>query len=354
MPRIVRKVRPGAPPGALTTPRQRVDKVEIEVVCYDLQGVRELEVDTIEQAFAAIEESGVTWINVVGLHDVEQLHKLGHHFGIHPLALEDVVNVGQRPAMHEYDDHLYVILRLPILGESLEIEQISVFFGRGIVITLQEVPGDPWDPVREAIRGGGGNVRRLGADYLAYRLIDSVIDSLYPILETYGERIEELEQSLLQGADAAILGDVQRIKHDLLWIRRTAWPHRELASQLERTDNPLITAATREYLRDLYEHCVQLMDVTDTFRELARGLTDLYMSTASNRMNEVMKVLTIMASIFIPLTFIAGVYGMNFNPNSSSFNMPELNWAWGYPLALGSMAAIAVGMVVFFKLKRWL
>ena len=354
MTQIVRKVRPGASPGSLVAPPQRVEEVRIEVFRYDAGEVRELEVGSIAEAFPVGDDARVTWINVVGLHDVELLSALAEHFGLHPLALEDVVNVGQRPTMQEYEDHIFVVLRLPHLERELDVEQISIFFSRNVVISLQEIPEDPWDRVRERIRQGAGRIRTAGADYLAYTLMDSVIDSAYPVLERYGERIESLEHRLVRDANPRIFESIQRVKHALIWMRRIVAPHTQLVSSLLRSRSPLIGDRTRDYLRDLHDHCVQLMDVTDTFRELARGLTDLYMSTSSHRLNEVMKVLTIMASIFIPLTFIAGIYGMNFNPESSILNMPELNWAWGYPAVLVIMAVIAAIMMIFFKLKRWL
>ncbi|MDX1501770.1 MAG: magnesium/cobalt transporter CorA [Thermoanaerobaculia bacterium] len=371
--RIIRTVTPGTAPGALEPPRQRVESVEIQVVCFDADSYQEMKVDRIDEALGAIEDARVTWINVIGLHDVELLATLGRRFGIHPLALEDVVNIGQRPKHEHTRDHIFVIMRLLHLleagergrprrpgpgagrGGRLEVEQVSLFFGRGYVLTLQEIPDDdPFEPLREQIRSGSGQVRERGPDYLAYRMIDILVDSLYPVLERYGERIERIEDELLDRPTPELLSEIQDLKRELLWIRRTAWPHRDLVTGLQRLEHDLISAETRLYLADSYDHCVQLIDVTNTFRELATGLTDLYLTTTSNRMNEIMKVLTIMASIFIPLTFIAGIYGMNFDPESSSLNMPELHWAYGYPTALALMAMIAVGMVLYFKLKRWL
>lgn len=355
MTRIVRKVKPGEAPGALNPPEQRVEKVTIEVVCYSADHHQELEVESIEEAFPIIEKSRVTWINVVGLHDVEILRKIGQRFEMHPLVLEDVIDLGQRPSVRESGDHLFAVMRLVHIRSVLEVEQVSLFFGEGLLISFQEIPDDdPFDPVRERIRRGSGNLRKRGADYLAYALVDCIVDSLYPVLETYGDAIELLENQLLGEPLPGMMERIQKIKRDLLWIRRTAWPHREVVNNLARMETDLITDETRRYLRDSYDHAVQIMDVVETLRELVASLTDLLLSAVSNKMNEVMKVLTVMASIFIPLTFIAGIYGMNFNPDASPFNMPELNWVFGYPAALTVMGLIGGGMLYFFRKKGWI
>lgn len=351
---IVRHVTPGASPGALIAPQQRAEQLRIHVVSYGPDGNEEREVENFEETIPLIEKRAVTWIDITGLHDIDLIEKVGGHFGLHALALEDVVNVGQRPKTDEYEDHIFVIMRLLHLDKTLTVEQFSLFFGERVVITIQEYEGDPFEPIRERIRSGKGRICSQGADYLAYALVDALEDSLYPVLETYGERIERMEEALLKEPHPEMLEKIHQIKRDLLWVRRAAWPHREVISGLERTDSPLVTDDTKVYLRDAYEHSVQVMDVVETFRDLAGGLMDLYLSSLSHRMNEVMKVLTVMASIFIPLTFIAGIYGMNFNPESSVANMPELNWALGYPAALGVMALIGVGMVLFFKKKGWI
>ena len=355
MTQIIRHVTPGASPGALIAPKHKeIERPRLHVVCYGPDGCDEREVESLAQALPLIRHRQVTWIDVVGVQDVKLLEQLGQHFGLHPLALEDVMNVGQRPKLEEHEDHLFVIMRLLHLGTVLRVEQFSLFMTRDVVITLQEYEGDPFDGIRERIRSGSGRIRKSGADYLAYTLVDALEDSLYPVLETYGEWIEEIEEELLRDPAPQMLETIQRIKRDLLWVRRAAWPHREVISALERSDSKLIHPETKTYLRDAYEHSVQIMDVVETFRDLAGGLMDLYLSTLSHRMNEVMKVLTIMASIFIPLTFIAGIYGMNFDHDSSPMNMPELHWAWGYPVALGTMVVIGFGMVLYFRRKGWL
>lgn len=359
MSRIVRTVQPGGAPGQLIVPTGLDgEPVRFRVMCYREDTLEEAEVPTIEEALAFVdreqEAAGVTWIDVVGIRDVDMLRKLGRRFQLHPLALEDVLNVGQRPKVEFFDDHIFLILRQLHFDEMLQVEQVSLFFTDRVVVTLQEWAGDPFEGVRQRIRSAAGRVRSSGADYLAYSLVDALVDSLYPVLEKYGEWIEALEDHILHSPDGDMLEKVHQIKRDLLWMRRTAWPHRELVQALERHESPLISDGVRIYIRDCYDHCVQIMDVVDTFRDLAGGLTDLYLSSASQQMNEVMKVLTIMASIFIPLTFIAGIYGMNFDSEASPWNMPELHWIWGYPVALGVMALIGLGMFFFFKRKKWL
>jgi magnesium transporter len=354
MPKTVRKEKPGQAPGTLVPPEQRVEKVSIEVIAYSESTYDQVQVETLEEADAIIAKSRVTWINVIGLHDVALLQNLAQRFDIHPLLLESVVNLGQRPSCQEEDDRVFVIMRLPHIGRVLDVEQVSLFFTEGVLISFQEIPDDdPFDLVRDRIRKGSGNLRKTGVDYLAYALIDCLVDSLYPVVETYGDAIELLEHQLLREPAPEMMERIQKIKRDLLWLRRTAWPNREVVQKLGRMETQLISDETRRYLRDSYDHAVQLMDVVETLRELTSSLTDLLFSAVSHKMNEVMKVLTIMASIFIPLTFIAGVYGMNFN-TESPFNMPELNWSFGYPVAVLVMAVIAGGMVYLFRKKGWM
>ena len=353
MTRIVRHVTPGATPGALIAPREKV-AARIRVLSYGPDACEQTEVQTWEEALPLIERYKVTWVNITGVHDIELLQTLGERFGLHELALEDVVNVGQRPKMEEFDDHIFVIMRLLHLGTVLDVEQISIFVCDEVVLTIQEHDGDPFDPIRERVKSGSGRIRQLGADYLAYALVDAIEDSLYPVLEHYGEWIEKLEAELLRDPKPDLLESIHRIKRDLLWVRRAAWPHREVIGGLQRLESGKITDETKVFLGDAYEHAVQVMDVVETFRDLSSGLMDLYLSSLSHRMNEVMKVLTVMASIFIPLTFIAGIYGMNFNPDSSELNMPELNWALGYPVAIGVMVFIAVVMILYFKRRGWI
>jgi len=347
---------PGTSPGTLRPHEAlRDSKVSIQLIDYDADSLREKQVSTLEECFPFRDQSTVTWINVNGLQDVDVLRRLGSHYGLHPLALEDVLNTGQRPKLEEFDDHCFVVLKEVRLDpEGLEVEQMSLFLGKGWVITLQERPGDPFDPVRERIRGAKGRIRKMGADYLAYALIDALVDGAFPLLEEMGERIERLEKDLVVNPTRRTLQEIHSSRRELLYLRRVAWPHREVIRQLAREDFQLVTKETRIYLRDCYDHTVQILDLVETYRDLAAGMLELYLSGVSNRLNEIMKVLTVMATIFIPLTFLTGLYGMNFNTQASRWNMPELNWPWGYPAVLVLMACVVAGMLIFFRRKRWL
>jgi magnesium transporter len=265
-----------------------------------------------------------------------------------------VLSVPQRPKVEEYEDHLFMITRMISFNGTLESEQVSLFLGRNYLITFQERPGDCFDPVRDRIRKSRGIIRKQGADYLAYALMDTLIDGYFPVLEAMGEGIEALEDEVMENPSQNTLQRIHEVKRSLLDLRRTAWPQREAISTLVREEMSLIRESTRTYLRDGYDHIIQVMDVVETYRELASGLMDVYLSSLSNRMNEVMKTLTIVATIFIPLTFVAGIYGMNFNPERSPWNMPELNWAWGYPTVWLVMIVVVFVMLVFFRRKEWL
>jgi magnesium transporter len=291
---------------------------------------------------------GVTWVNVDGLGSTEFLRGMGEVFGFHPLALEDVLSVPQRPKADDYSDHLFLVIRMPDYQEQLEIEQISMFLGRNVVVTFQQRPGDCLEPIRERLRKSTGRLRQEGADYLMYAILDAVIDHYFPFLELLGETVEELEDEVMADPDHETLGRVHEIKRDLLDVRRSLWPLRDAVNGLLRDESPLLGETTRLYLRDCYDHIVQVLDMVETYRELAGGLMDVYLSSLSNRMNEVMKVLTVIATIFIPLTFIAGIYGMNFE------RMPELKWGWAYPAVWGVMIFIAVVMLILFRRKGWL
>jgi magnesium transporter len=350
-----RFAKPGTAPGTLRAPEvRRVEEVSISVMEYDAERVEEWRAESLDEALAQREGRGVTWIDVVGLHDVDLLRQLGEVFGLHTLALEDVLNVGQRPKVELFEDHLFVVLRLLHAGSEIESEQISMFLGEGFLLTFQEIPRDVFGGVRDRIRHGLGRVRRAGADYLAYAVIDNVVDNFFPVLEELGTRLESLEEEVIEDPDRKTVGGIHRARKDLLALRRAAWPEREVVSALERMDSPLIRQETRVFLRDCYDHAVQILDIVETYRDLATSLLDLYLSTVSNRMNEVMKVLTVLASIFIPLTFLAGIYGMNFDTEASPWNMPELHWYWGYPAFWVVSILLAGGLLVLFKKKDWL
>jgi magnesium transporter len=284
---------------------------------------------------------------------VALIESIGRHFGFHPLALEDVLHCGQRPKLEDYGTYHFLIMKSLLHGEALDTEQISFFLSGNYVITFQEVPGDSFEAVRERIRQGKGLMRNSGPDYLVYALVDALIDEFFPVLERYGEQIEALEAELLVNPSRNTIQEVHRIKRELLLLRRAAWPERDVISAMQREESDVIHRETQVFLRDCYDHIIQIIDMIETYRDLAAGMLDIYLSSVSNRMNEIMKVLTIISTIFIPLNFIAGVYGMNFH-TEHPMNMPELSWPWGYPYVLGMMATVAILLVIYFKRKGWL
>jgi magnesium transporter len=350
-----RKHKIGISPGTLIAPEKADPKaVKITIIDYGPEHLKESVCEKLEETFPFAETPSITWINVEGLGDADVIKKLGEKYHLHPLALEDVLNIPQRPKFEEYESHYFIVLRMLKRGHKVEQEQISFFLGRNFLITFQETVGDVFDPVRERIRKGKTRIRSSGPDYLAYALIDTLVDSYFPILENSGETLEALEDETLASPSAETIQKVHQLKRELLSLRRAVWPARDAISAMQREDLPLLKKQTRVFLRDCYDHSIQIMDIVETYREIASGLVDLYLSTVSNKMNEVMKVLTIIATIFIPIGVVAGIYGMNFNPDISPFNMPELNWFWGYPFALLLMVLIAGGMVIYFKRKDWL
>ena len=347
------RIVPGSAPGVLVDNPDAQDST-VRAMGYDAGGLVE-EAKTGTEGLAALRRRGQTlWVDVHGLGDIAAVCRLGQEFGLHPLALEDVVNVHQRPKVEVYDDHLFVVLRMPSLAGRLETEQLSLFLGPGYVLTFQERPGDCLDPVRERLRKGKGRIRGAGADYLAYALIDAVVDHYFPILEHYGEAVEELSEAVFQDPHDSLIFRIHEIKRDFMALRRAIFPLRETLSALQRDDVSQISRDTRVYLRDCYDHVVQLMDLVESFREVSSGLMEAYQSSVGFRTNEVMRVLTIFATIFIPLTFVAGIYGMNFDPAASRFNMPELGWAYGYPALLAVMVTMTISLLVYFRRKGWL
>jgi magnesium transporter len=344
----VTRVKPGTPPGTLVAAGAPTP-AHVSVLAYNHEGATERSDVSIDDALAATAPGGVTWINVDGLGDTQTLTRLGERFGLHPLALEDVLNVGQRPKVERYDKHMFVVMHTMRIadGEIVE-EQVSVFFGPGWLISVQERhDGDCFGAVREAIRQGRGRVRDAGADYLAYLLIDSVVDAYFPVIEQFGERIQNLETAAIDDASAVVLVQMQRLRHQLLTLRRAVWPMREEVVVLQRDESQLVTAETRLFLRDVYDHAVQALEIVESLRETAVSVMEVYLSVQNQRLNEVMKVLTVIATIFIPLTTIASIYGMNFK------HMPELEWRYGYFWALGLMLASALGMITYFKRRGW-
>ena len=339
----------GAPPGTLVFPEDAAP-VTLNVMVYDVQGVEERSGVSVDDLPALLADDRVTWIDVQGLGDEAILRRLAQIFEIHPLAMEDVVNVPQRPKAESYDRQHLVITRMMKTTDdgALDVEQVSLFVGPGYVLSLQERPGDVFDPVRARIRSGKGLIRRSGPDYLAYALIDAILDGYYPALERLGDRIQRLEEGVAGPPTQTARLEIHGVRRDLLVLRRAVWPQREAVAALVREESPLIGTTVRQYLRDCLDHAVQILDVIDTYHELAGNLMEMHQSSVGQRSNEVMKVLTIMASIFIPLTFLAGLYGMNFD------YLPELHVRWAYPLLLGVMIAVAVGMLVYFRRRGWL
>ncbi len=338
----------GAAPGTLVFPEEP-QAVSIRVTRYAPDGVEELEEVGVEEIPALLGGDRVVWIDIHGLGDETVLRRLAEIFAIHPLALEDVVNVPQRPKAEAYEQQHLVITRMAKSVEgSLDVEQVSLFIGPRYLLTLQERAGDVFDPVRVRIRVGKGLIRRSGPDYLAYALIDAVLDGYYPLLEELGDRLQAIEDRILNELRPSSQRGIHRIRRDLLLLRRAVWPQREAVGALVREESPLISPQVRQYLRDCLDHAVQILDVIDTYRELASSLMDTHMSTQGQRTNDVMKLLTIMASIFIPLTFLAGLYGMNFD------YLPELHYRWAYPALLGLMAVVSIGMLISFRRRGWL
>jgi magnesium transporter len=341
----------GLPPGTpVHVGERKVEQLRITLIDYDEDESQERPIPVAEvRPFK--ETSTVSWINVDGVHDVEAIAAVGEQFELHPLVVEDIASTGQRPKVEEYDEHLYVVLRMLTYsdeGGHVEAEQVSIVLAGNVVLTFQERPGDVFDSVRDRIRTAKGRIRRMGPDYLVYSLIDAVVDNYFLVCERLGESVEPLHDELVSEPTPASLQRIHEMKGELLALRKALWPLREVVSSLERSESQFFQRATRLYLRDVYDHTIQVIETIETYRDMIAGMVDLYLSSVSNRMNEVMKVLTIIATIFIPLTFIAGIYGMNFA------YMPELGWRAGYPVVLAVMALIAAGMVLYFRRKDWL
>jgi len=342
----------GLPPGSLVhVGEQKIEHTKVSVVDYNETEHEEFEVKTVEECFSFKDTPTVTWINIDGLHDTDVIKHIGNHFGIHSLVQEDILHTGQRPKLENLDDYIFATLKMIYFDEESEevnAEQVSLILGPNFVISFQECEGDTFDSVRNRIRNGRGRIRRMGADYLFYALIDSIVDNYFSILEGYGERLELLEEELTDNPTRETLHVIHALKKEMILLRRSVWPLREVISGMEREESPLISEPIHVFIRDLYDHTIQVIDSVDTMKEILSGLQDLYLSSVSNKMNEVMKVLTIFASIFIPLTFVAGIYGMNFE------YMPELKLRWAYPALWIVMISLGVGLLAYFKRKKWL
>ncbi len=342
----------GLPPGsAVHVGEHRTEPTRITIIDYDERGVREHVVSDVDACAPFLESNSVTWINVDGVHDVEIVRRLGALTGLHPLFVEDICNTTQRPKLEDEGDALFLVLKMLDADTNGDVstEQVSLVLGRKFVVTFQEYQGDVFDAIRERIRGGKGRIRKMRADYLAYSIVDAIVDRYFLLMEQLGDRIELLEGNLVDSPGRETLATINRLKRELLFLRKSVWPLREVIDRLGRDEFTLIHKETRIYLRDVYDHAVQVIDTVSTMRDMVSGMLDIYLSSMSNRMNEVMKVLTIIATIFIPLTFIAGVYGMNFR------HMPELEWHWAYPYTFWPLVlAIGGAMLFFFRRRKWL
>ena len=340
----------GLPPGTIVSDGTASQKAKITLIDYSPKHCQEKNVPGVEECFPFKDSSSVTWINLEGI-DPSSIQTLNEHFQIHPLVSEDIIHTGQRPKMEVYDRYIFIVLKMIYFQDGTDEivdEQISLILGPGYVISIQEKEGDVFDPIRTRLREGKGRIRGQGADYLAYSLLDAIVDNYFLILEKRGEVMEELEDDILTDSGPDILHDIHQFKKEMIYLRKQVWPLREVISGLQRNESSLIQTSTLVYLRDVYDHTIQVIDSIESFRDMITGMHDIYFSSISNRMNEIMKVLTIFAAIFIPLTFVAGIYGMNFK------YMPELSWRWGYFGALGLMACIAAGLIGYFKKKNWL
>jgi magnesium transporter len=348
--RRIKKV--GLPSESLVyTGEKALGKIDVTLIDYDEQTFEERPVQNVEECAAYKDKPTATWINVDGVNNPPVLEKLSECFGLHRLVTEDILNVVQRPKTEDFGDYLYIVLKMLAYDEKTDKvvpEQVSLIVGQKYLLSFQEgIAGDVFHPIRDRLRSGRGKLRKMGVDYLAYALLDAVVDGYFVIIEKLGERIDALEEELISQPGRPIVERLYNLKRELLFLHKAVWPLREVISSLERRESPLIRETTVPYLRDVYDHIAQIIDTMDIYREMLSTMLDLYLSSVSNRLNEVMKVLTVIATIFMPLTFIAGVYGMNFK------HMPELEWEYGYPLAWLVMIAIGVGMFFYFKRKKW-
>lgn len=348
----------GLPPGTLVyTGEVRASAPRMTVFDYAGGWCDERDVKTVAELFKSKRKGTVRWIDVDGLQQTSILEAIGNEYDIHKLVLEDILQTGQRPKLEDYDDYLFVVmkmLRYNSVRRAVDAEQVGLVIGPNYVLSFQEgLEGDVFEPIRQRLRSHKGHLRNLGADYLAYSLLDAIVDQYFLILEELGDRIEDVEEELLNEPTRSTLDRIYRLKREMLTVRKSIWPLREVASQLQRGESTMVKRSTRVYLRDLYDHTIAVLDTLENEREVVAGMLDIYLSSVSNRLNEVMKVLTIIATIFIPLTFIVGVYGMNFDPDRGPLSMPELRWAWGYPAVMVFMAGIGLTMLYYFRKKKW-
>lgn len=342
----------GLPPGTAvyTGDNTQKDKVVINLLDYNGNLVNEREITDPNECRTYVNNDTISWIDVEGIHDVAMVQKISESVNLHPLVIEDILNVDQRAKMEEFDGYIYLVLKMFHLKQNDEIvpEQVSIILSKNYVVTFQEgIEGDTFQEIRTRIRSNKGIINKMTSDYLVYSIIDSIIDSYFTILEVFGDRIEKLEEELVNNPEKRTLTDIYRIKREMLYIRKSVWPLREAISRLERGESELVTRNTHLYLRDVYDHTINVLDTIETYRDMLSGMIDIYLSSISNRLNETMKYLALISTIFIPMTFIASIYGMNFD------FMPELKWIGGYPFALGVMGLVGLSFLIYFKLKKW-
>ncbi len=347
-----RRFRPGTAPGSMIVD-PNADPTIIRVMAFGGGEFLEREIKDIAEIRSIMVAYRSVWIDVIGLGSQQKLAELAQLLQLHPLAMEDVVNVHQRAKVDDFDHSVFVVARMVDGEDALQTEQLSFFLTKQVLLSFQERPGDCWEPLRQRIRTHRGKVCDSGIDYFLYALLDAVIDSYFPVMERLAEQVETIEAEIIDGLDPAQMRKIHHLRGQLLALRRAIRPHREMINELVRDSLPHISPETRIHLRDCYDHVVQVVDAVDTYRELTSDMRDFYLSSVSNNMNEVMKVLTIISTIFIPLSFIAGVYGMNF-ADTSPWNMPELKWYYGYPFSLALMGLVATGLLFYFRGRRWL
>jgi len=346
-----RSKKAGLEPGSLIhIGKAYVEKSKITLMRYDEASLVEKEINSVAELSKEKDQPGILWINVDGLQDVQLLGEVGVLFGLHPLILEDILNTDQRPKMEDFADYLYVVLKnfYNHVDEDVHAEQVSIILGKNFVLSFMEKKSDIFEPIREKLRADKGKIRKAGADYLAHQIMDNIVDQYFILLEDIEEKIENLEDDLVKQTTSANLQSIHNLKRKLIFMRKSLWPLRETISSLQRSDSPLIVESNVIFFKDIADHIIAIIDTVDTFSDMLSGMLDIYLSSASMKLNEVMKVLTVIATIFMPLTFLAGVYGMNFE------HMPELKWTWGYFALWGVMLTIAILMLMFFRRKKWL
>ncbi|MBM3709081.1 MAG: magnesium/cobalt transporter CorA [Actinobacteria bacterium] len=346
-----RSSKAGMPAGSLIHIGERkVDKIKIKLINYGEHDYIEQDIENIAQCFEFKDDKTITWINIDGIHDTDMLSKLGDCFGFHPLILEDILNTEQRPKVEDFTDYIYVVLKIIDYEKNLKevtFDQVSIILGKNYLISLHERPLDIYETVKNTLKKDRSKIRKAGSDYLAYLLMDSIIDNYFSVLENVGERIENIENKIITNPSPKTLKATHNLKRDMLFMRKSVWPLREVISKLERGEISLIKNSTRIYIRDIYDHIIQVIDTIETYRDMLSGMIDIYLSSISNRLNEVVKILTIISTIFIPITFIASIYGMNFK------FIPEFSWKWSYPVVWFIMLAVIITMVIYFKRKKW-